>query len=195
MEDWFIDFITGYEGFNAKPYKDKNGQWVIGYGTRELANGTPVTATTKPITEEQGRAAVNAHLNKQITSLGNYFPNYQNYPEQVKYGLLNMGYRGGPDTFKNSPKFTKALIDAWEDGQLTDNERKRIAAEMNTKETGNLGNRNNRMMAMLFNDYDPADNNTIGWYGVKPSKYDDYSSQWVITKKLGGKLNYFDIFK
>lgn len=194
MEDWFIDFLTGYEGFKANPYKDNDGNYVIGYGTKELADGTPVTANTKPITKEQGRAALLSHLDKQISVLGKYFPDYKKYPTQVKYGLLNMGYRGGPDVFAISPAFTKALIEGWADGKLTDAEKRVIAKEMNTKETGNLGNRNNRMMAMLFNDYNPKDNNTVGYYGDIPSRYDEYYLQWVNSKKSGGKLNYLNLF-
>lgn len=39
------------EGLRLVPYQDVAGLWTIGYGNRCLADGTPVTATTRPITE------------------------------------------------------------------------------------------------------------------------------------------------
>lgn len=39
------------EGLRLAPYQDVAGLWTIGYGNRCLADGTPVMATTRPITE------------------------------------------------------------------------------------------------------------------------------------------------
>ncbi|MBF0892069.1 lysozyme [Gluconobacter sp. LMG 1744] len=56
MHDTAITLATalllrpGFEGFCAAPYVCPAGYWTIGYGSRWLANGQPVTARTAPIT-------------------------------------------------------------------------------------------------------------------------------------------------
>ncbi|RUT25737.1 hypothetical protein C0V97_10090 [Asaia sp. W19] len=42
-----------FEGLSLKPYLCPANYWTIGYGNRFLGDGTPVTATTKPITQAQ----------------------------------------------------------------------------------------------------------------------------------------------
>ncbi|WP_438381450.1 lysozyme [Asaia sp. BMEF1] len=42
-----------FEGLSLKPYLCPANYWTIGYGNRFLADGSPVTATTKPITKDQ----------------------------------------------------------------------------------------------------------------------------------------------
>lgn len=64
MEDWFIDFIRRFEGFKSKAYLDKNGKYVVGYGTRFYADETPVTAEST-MTKQQAQDALMTHLNKQ----------------------------------------------------------------------------------------------------------------------------------
>ncbi|MBF0858403.1 lysozyme [Gluconobacter sp. LMG 31484] len=41
----------GFEGFRSKPYICPAGCWTIGYGSRWLKSGQPVTARTSPISE------------------------------------------------------------------------------------------------------------------------------------------------
>ena len=41
--------LPGFEGFRSKPYVCPAGYWTIGYGSRWLANGQPVTDRTVPI--------------------------------------------------------------------------------------------------------------------------------------------------
>lgn len=41
----------GFEGFRSKPYVCPAGCWTIGYGSRWLKGGQPVTARTPPIRE------------------------------------------------------------------------------------------------------------------------------------------------
>lgn len=190
MEDWFIDFIKRFEGFKSKAYLDKNGKYVVGYGTKFYADETPVTAEST-MTKQQAQDALMTHLNKQQSSLVNYFPNISSFPKQVQYGLLNMGYRGGKDYFRNSPKFVKALNDGWKDGKLTKEEKQNIAKEMDMSQTGNLASRNWRTMAMLFDDYDPSQNENIGWEGVKTNPYTNYHLKF----KEGGMINYIEMFK
>ncbi|MFT9364863.1 MAG: lysozyme [Gluconobacter sp.] len=55
----------GFEGFCATPYVCPAGYWTIGYGSRWLANGQPVTARTASISE----AAASSLLLQTVTSL------------------------------------------------------------------------------------------------------------------------------
>ncbi|WP_215750652.1 MULTISPECIES: lysozyme [unclassified Gluconobacter] len=43
--------LPGFEGFRSKPYVCPAGCWTIGYGSRWLKDGKPVTARTPPISE------------------------------------------------------------------------------------------------------------------------------------------------
>ncbi|WP_025841356.1 lysozyme [Asaia platycodi] len=45
-----------FEGLSLKPYLCPANYWTIGYGNRFLADGSPVTAITTPITETQALA-------------------------------------------------------------------------------------------------------------------------------------------
>lgn len=45
-----------FEGLSLKPYLCPANYWTIGYGNRFLADGSPVTASTKPITKDQALA-------------------------------------------------------------------------------------------------------------------------------------------
>lgn len=42
-----------YEGLSLRPYVCPAGYWTIGYGNRCLADGSAVTARTRPITKQQ----------------------------------------------------------------------------------------------------------------------------------------------
>jgi len=42
-----------FEGLSLKPYLCPADYWTIGYGNRFLSDGSPVSATTKPITQAQ----------------------------------------------------------------------------------------------------------------------------------------------
>ncbi len=41
--------IRGFEAFRSRPYQDSHGLWTIGYGSRTLANGAPVTHATPAV--------------------------------------------------------------------------------------------------------------------------------------------------
>ncbi|KAA8383301.1 lysozyme, partial [Acetobacter tropicalis] len=42
-----------YEGLSLRPYICPAGYWTIGYGNRCLADGSAVTARTRPIAKQQ----------------------------------------------------------------------------------------------------------------------------------------------
>ena len=71
MHDTAITLATallrqpGFEGFCATPYVCPAGYWTIGYGSRWLANGQPVTARSAPIDE----AVASGLLLRTITEL------------------------------------------------------------------------------------------------------------------------------
>ncbi|MEJ5141325.1 lysozyme [Gluconobacter albidus] len=71
MHDTAITLATallrrpGFEGFCASPYVCPAGYWTIGYGSRWLANGQPVTARTASIDE----AAASSLLLRSVTAL------------------------------------------------------------------------------------------------------------------------------
>lgn len=51
VEQSTIDIIVGFEGFEAKAYRDDGGVWTIGYGFTKV-NGAPVTQNTPDMTVE-----------------------------------------------------------------------------------------------------------------------------------------------
>lgn len=51
------------EGFRSTPYLgETDGVWTVGYGTTWLPDGSPVTADTRPLTEEQAAALLRVGL-------------------------------------------------------------------------------------------------------------------------------------
>jgi len=57
--------LPGFEGFRSKPYVCPAGYWTIGFGSRWLTNGQPVTARTSPI----DRATADSLLRQTVTTL------------------------------------------------------------------------------------------------------------------------------
>lgn len=61
-----IDFVAGFEGFSASPYKDVNA-YAIGYGFDYL-NGVSVTANTPPMTIEEAKVI----LGEKLQAIGQF---------------------------------------------------------------------------------------------------------------------------
>ena len=57
-----VGLVTQFEGFSATPYQDPVGVWTIGYGSTRDLDGSPVCATTLPVTDDQGAALVRRDL-------------------------------------------------------------------------------------------------------------------------------------
>lgn len=51
-----VEFISQWEGFSSKPYRDGGGVPTIGYGATHYPDGRRVTMMDKPITKEEGIA-------------------------------------------------------------------------------------------------------------------------------------------
>lgn len=56
MDNRSFALIAKYEGLSLKPYQCPAGRWSIGYGSTKLLDGTPVTANTAPLTQQQADA-------------------------------------------------------------------------------------------------------------------------------------------
>lgn len=56
--------IRQFEGCRLQPYQDQAGVWTIGIGSIRLADGTPVTSTTLPITEDEAISLCELEMNQ-----------------------------------------------------------------------------------------------------------------------------------
>ena len=65
FEKEFITLLSGYEGYHETAYLCSAGKPTVGYGSRRLADGTPVTKDTQ-ITHDEAVAAVLTHLDKYV---------------------------------------------------------------------------------------------------------------------------------
>ncbi len=61
--------LAQLEGFRSAPYLDTHGLWTIGYGSRFLANGAPVTSTTDAIDRAEGDRLLIATLDGTAADL------------------------------------------------------------------------------------------------------------------------------
>jgi lysozyme len=59
-----LGVLKGFEGLRLAPYQDVAGKWTIGYGMRALPDGTPVTGSTAPISEEEADFGLETALAK-----------------------------------------------------------------------------------------------------------------------------------
>jgi lysozyme len=61
--EWGGTLVRQFEGFRSHPYRDNGkGIWTIGYGSIRLADGSPVTADTLPVTIDEAEALMQAEL-------------------------------------------------------------------------------------------------------------------------------------
>lgn len=63
MDGTSFALIAKYEGLQLKPYQCPAGRWSIGYGSTKLLDGTPVTANTRPLTQQQADALLMHTIN------------------------------------------------------------------------------------------------------------------------------------
>lgn len=61
-----VPFIAAREGFRSDPYQDSGGVWTIGFGSTRLADGSPVTANTSPLTRAEAEALLAAVLVRDL---------------------------------------------------------------------------------------------------------------------------------
>lgn len=183
MEDYskdFIDYIKRFEDFKDTAYNLNNEKWpdgslkyTIGYGTTVYADGTPVKKGDK-ITKEAAEAAIPVYLNSKVPHIKEYITNWDKLPQQVKEGIFSIVYRGGG--LRKSPKFAKALNDAYQDGWMTTEEYQNVLSEMSFSHAGNLQDRMQRNAALIGGMYDYADNPTINYATTHRSPYQNYNN-------------------
>jgi len=92
---------------------------------------------------------------------------------------MDIAYNGGPDNFfKKSPKFTKAINDAFQDDVMDFNEYQTIIKELAVDNTsGNHKDRKERRAALLGRLYDPDDNDSINHSTTSESPYENYHNK------------------
>ena len=95
----------GFEGFCAAPYVCPAGYWTIGYGSRFLANGQPVTGHTSPI----ARADADSLLLQTVTSLDVQLSRLVKVPlsDVQRAALLSWQYNVGTTAVESSTLLRK----------------------------------------------------------------------------------------
>lgn len=176
MKDWFIDLLKTYEGFRSNAYWDVD-HYSIGYGSDTMPDGTPVTKDST-ITKQQAEQLIPAYIAKKEKYIRQYFPNYDSFPEQTKYALIDQLYRGGQGAFGKSPKFVKALNDAYEDGVMTKEEAAKVLEQLDIPHTkGSVVDRKQRRAALLMGVYNPEHNKSAyAKHSPYRTFYQDYNN-------------------
>ena len=107
LEQEFICLLSCYEDYHEKAYKCQAGEWTVGYGSRQLADGTLVAKGTA-VTREEAEAAVVRHMEKYVYPQLCHI-NKELSPEQLM--AVNMFiYNTDENAFRNS-KVCRAIND------------------------------------------------------------------------------------
>lgn len=101
-----------FEGFSATPYKCPAGVWTIGFGTTWLLDGTPVTATTKPVDKDQAAAMLRVGLTSAAVSALKLAPILAGYPEALA-AVADFIYNLGAGRFRSSTFRTRLIEQDW----------------------------------------------------------------------------------
>ena len=107
LEQEFICLLSCYEDYHEQAYKCQAGKWTVGYGSRQLADGTPVVKGTT-VTRKDAAAAVTKHMEKYVYPQLRHI-NKELAPEQLV--AVNMFiYNTDENAFRNS-KVCRAIND------------------------------------------------------------------------------------
>ena len=107
LEQEFICLLSCYEDYHEQAYKCQAGKWTVGYGSRQLADGTPVVKGTT-VTRKDAAAAVTKHMEKYVYPQLCHI-NKELSPEQLM--AVNMFiYNTDENAFRNS-KVCRAIND------------------------------------------------------------------------------------
>lgn len=124
----YAEYIAGYEGFKANPYKATEGEefLTIGYGHY----GEDVTEDTPPLNQEQAQGLLEKDIDTRLGAIRKNIPDFDNLSEDVRKNLVAAWFRG---SLSGSPKAI-GLINAGEFDQAADefldNDEYRNAEEM-----------------------------------------------------------------
>ncbi len=101
-----IDLIKNFEGTGpvvkgfCHPYICPAGYWTIGYGSRFLADGTPVTGSTTPISLDDAEKLLAATLKQYEDAVNGCVKAYIN--ENQFAALVSFVYNLGPASLRSS---------------------------------------------------------------------------------------------
>lgn len=173
IPEWGLNFISQYEDFRPEAYWDPIGKvWTIGFGSTKHLNGNAVKKGDK-LNEKEAQQYLQEYVNKSYAELKKVFPKFDDFPEQFKVALFDMAYRGGGMNLKSkSPNFVDAVNKAFQDGQFSKQDINNIVSNIKTSDkSGNLKDRFERRIAMLYGVYNPDDNKTINTATTQKSRY------------------------
>ena len=110
----YAEYIAGYEGFKANPYKATKGEefLTIGYGHY----GEDVTEDTPPLNQEQAQNLLEEDIDTRLGAIRKDIPDFDNLSEDVRKNLVASWFRG---SLSGSPKAIK-LINAGKFAQAAD---------------------------------------------------------------------------
>ena len=97
--------VRQFEGLRLYPYQDSAGVWTIGYGSIRLADGSPVTATTPPITADAADALLMAELTDKIAKVDALIP--ADATDGQRAALYSFTYEEGIGAFSSSTLLRK----------------------------------------------------------------------------------------
>ena len=173
IPQWGLNFISQYEDFRPEAYWDSIGKvWTIGFGSTKHLNGKAVKKGDK-LSEKEAQQYLSEYINKSYSELKRVFPEFDKFPEQFKVALFDMAYRGGGMNLKRkSPNFVNAVNKAFKNGQFSKQDINNIVSNIETSnKSGNLKDRFERRIAMLYGVYNPDDNRTINTATTQKSRY------------------------
>lgn len=96
------DIITKYEGFSEVAYKCPAGIWTIGYGSTQMADGTPVKEGDS-ISRLMAEALLNDYLIKNVHPIFAKIP--YNLTQGQKNAIASLVYNIGASAFTRSTLF------------------------------------------------------------------------------------------
>jgi len=96
----YKDFLRKVEGLRLNVYKDTKGILTIGYGRNLEQNGISLT---------EAELMLNTDINQTIADLIDIFPNFFNFPENLRIVLVSMMFNLGKSKFLTFKKFISAV--------------------------------------------------------------------------------------
>ena len=103
--------VIQFEGFRSHPYQDVAGVWTIGYGTIRTDDGSPVTADTPPVTEDQAEAMMMRELTPTAGRVDLLVP--PDATDNQRAACYSFAYNEGVGSFSGS-----TLLRVWKAGDV-----------------------------------------------------------------------------
>lgn len=112
-----LNQIKKFEGFRPNWYLDGNGNYTIGYGSKDTKDGSLRKQYSKGMTEAQASAYFEKSVNDRIARFIQLTPNFDLLNNNQRDALFSYYYNVGEGTYSTkSPKMQKALRDKnWEE--------------------------------------------------------------------------------